>query len=137
MLWTENKIERLRKLHAEGFSAELTGQKLGVSRNAVIGKWNRLRLGPHDVVHSKDGVSRGNHGFTKHIKELCQTDAELTMREIAVRFGCSYSHVAKVIDQHELPKRPRRFRLDTLASLGRAARDAGMTLADIQSFRKS
>lgn len=137
MNWTESKIDRLKKLHAAGFSAELIGERLGVSRNAVIGKWNRLNLGTHVVFHAKDGRRwNGRHGFTATIIELCKSDSTMTMREIAAHVGCSYTHVAKVIEANELPKRPRRIRADSAAKLGLAARKAGLTLDDIRSFKK-
>jgi GcrA cell cycle regulator len=43
--WTEDRVETLRKLWAEGLSASQIAAQLGsVSRNAVIGKVHRLKL---------------------------------------------------------------------------------------------
>ena len=43
--WTEDRVERLRALWAEGHSASVIAKELGgVTRNAVIGKVHRLRL---------------------------------------------------------------------------------------------
>ena len=43
--WTEDRVERLKKLWAEGLSAsQIAAQLGGVSRNAVIGKVHRLSL---------------------------------------------------------------------------------------------
>ncbi len=42
--WTEEKVELLRKLWAEGLSATMVGNQLGCTRNAVIGKIGRLGL---------------------------------------------------------------------------------------------
>lgn len=45
MGWTEERVELLKKLWAEGFSASQIASRLGeVSRNAVIGKVHRLGL---------------------------------------------------------------------------------------------
>lgn len=45
MNWTEERVEALRKLWAEGLSAsQIAAQLGGVSRNAVIGKVHRLKL---------------------------------------------------------------------------------------------
>ena len=45
MNWTDERVELLRKLWAEGLSAsQIAGQLGGVSRNAVIGKVHRLKL---------------------------------------------------------------------------------------------
>lgn len=43
--WTDDRVERLKKLWAEGLSAsQIAAQLGGVSRNAVIGKVHRLNL---------------------------------------------------------------------------------------------
>jgi GcrA cell cycle regulator len=43
--WTDERVEMLKKLWAEGLSASQIAAKLGgVSRNAVIGKVHRLKL---------------------------------------------------------------------------------------------
>ena len=45
MGWTEERVELLKKLWAEGLSAsQIAAQLGGVSRNAVIGKVHRLKL---------------------------------------------------------------------------------------------
>lgn len=45
MNWTDDRVELLKKLWAEGLSASQIAAKLGgVSRNAVIGKVHRLKL---------------------------------------------------------------------------------------------
>src|SRR5688572_33360161 len=45
MSWTDERIERLKKMWAEGATASQIADELGgVSRNAVIGKAHRLGL---------------------------------------------------------------------------------------------
>ena len=44
MDWTDAAIARLKELWGEGFSASECGQRMGVSRNSVIGKIHRLGL---------------------------------------------------------------------------------------------
>ena len=45
MNWTDERVEALRKLWAEGLSAsQIAAQLGGVTRNAVIGKVHRLKL---------------------------------------------------------------------------------------------
>ena len=48
MTWTKERIELLTKLWTEGLSASQIAAELGgdVSRNAVLGKANRLGIGP-------------------------------------------------------------------------------------------
>lgn len=42
--WTDDVIRRLRVLWAEGHSTAEIGRRLGVSKNAVVGKAHRLQL---------------------------------------------------------------------------------------------
>lgn len=45
MNWTDERVELLKKLWADGLSAsQIAGQLGGISRNAVIGKVHRLKL---------------------------------------------------------------------------------------------
>ena len=45
MAWTEDRVETLKKLWADGLSASQIAKQLGgVTRNAVIGKVHRLGL---------------------------------------------------------------------------------------------
>lgn len=44
MEWTQDRVEALTKLWAEGMSAAVIQAQLGVSRNAIIGKVHRLKL---------------------------------------------------------------------------------------------
>lgn len=45
--WTEERIERLRAMVKDGLSGRQIATALGVTRNAVIGKASRLKLGLH------------------------------------------------------------------------------------------
>jgi GcrA cell cycle regulator len=42
--WTDERISQLRVLWDEGLSASLIGERMGITRNAVIGKADRLDL---------------------------------------------------------------------------------------------
>ncbi|MEK9828830.1 MAG: GcrA family cell cycle regulator [Rhodospirillales bacterium] len=44
MSWTPERIKELEKLWAEGLSTAEIGRRLGVSKNAVVGKAHRLSL---------------------------------------------------------------------------------------------
>lgn len=44
MVWTEERIEELKDLWAEGLTTGEIGKRLGVSKNAVVGKAHRLGL---------------------------------------------------------------------------------------------
>jgi len=45
--WTAERIAQLRSCFAEGLSCSQIADEIGVSRNAVIGKLNRLQLARH------------------------------------------------------------------------------------------
>jgi GcrA cell cycle regulator len=44
MGWTDEKINRLKRLWSEGLTTAAIGNRLGVSKNAVVGKVHRLEL---------------------------------------------------------------------------------------------
>lgn len=59
--WTDERVETLKKLWAEGYSCSLISSRLpGFSRNAIIGKVHRmgLPLRGHDKVRSRQPVFR-------------------------------------------------------------------------------
>ncbi|WP_419909343.1 GcrA family cell cycle regulator [Hoeflea sp.] len=71
MSWTDERVERLKKLWADGLSASQIAAELGgVSRNAVIGKVHRLNLpgraksGGSSASRAKraSSASRGGYG---------------------------------------------------------------------------
>jgi GcrA cell cycle regulator len=54
MLWTDERVERLKSLWAKGYSASQIADRLGgVTRNAVIGKLHRLKFYNADRPKSK------------------------------------------------------------------------------------
>lgn len=70
MSWTDERVERLTKLWAEGLSASQIAAELGgVSRNAVIGKVHRLNLpgraksGGSSASRSKRVASGSRSGY--------------------------------------------------------------------------
>lgn len=56
MDWTEETIARLRGLWAEGHSTAEIGRRLGVTKNAVVGKAHRLDLPARPSPIRRDGV---------------------------------------------------------------------------------
>lgn len=48
--WTDERVEQLKELYAEGWSSSQIAEKLGVTRNAIIGKTNRLKLRRQPVL---------------------------------------------------------------------------------------
>lgn len=60
--WTEERTAQLRQMHAEGFSfSQIAAQLGGISRNAVIGKAQRINLplrGAGRTGHMKEPLHR-------------------------------------------------------------------------------
>lgn len=56
MEWTDETILRLRELWAEGCSTAEIGRRLGVSKNAVVGKAHRLDLTARPSPIRRDGA---------------------------------------------------------------------------------
>ncbi len=57
MEWNEESIMRLRALWAEGHSTAEIGRRMGVSKNAVVGKAHRLNLPARPSPIRRDGAS--------------------------------------------------------------------------------
>ncbi len=56
--WTEERLEKLKKLWDEGLSISQIGEKLGVSRNAIAGKVHRLGLKKRQSPISNKGKTK-------------------------------------------------------------------------------
>lgn len=50
--WPEDRVETLKRLWRDGLSASVIGRRLGVSRNAVLGKIHRLGLSNRGMVRT-------------------------------------------------------------------------------------
>ncbi len=59
MEWNEELILRLRALWAEGHSTAEIGRRMGVSKNAVVGKAHRLNLPARPSPIRRDGPAGG------------------------------------------------------------------------------
>jgi GcrA cell cycle regulator len=59
MGWTDERVELLKKLWADGLSAsQIAGELGGITRNAVIGKVHRLGLSGRAKSSSSSGAAR-------------------------------------------------------------------------------
>ena len=52
--WTEALIAALRRLWAEGHSTAEIGRRMGITKNAVVGKAHRLMLAPRPSPIRRD-----------------------------------------------------------------------------------
>lgn len=95
MSWTEERVELLKKLWAEGLSAsQIAGELGGITRNAVIGKVHRLGLSGRakapstaaprprkprsasPMVRMSRPAMRGNTALARHVLPLYELDPE-------------------------------------------------------------
>lgn len=59
MTWTDERVEELKRLWAEGHSASEIGRRLRITRNGVLGKVHRLKLPGRKVeTRKRDSVIR-------------------------------------------------------------------------------
>jgi len=58
MDWTAEAIERLKALWAEGHSTAEIGRRMGISKNAVVGKAHRLNLPARPSPIRRDALPR-------------------------------------------------------------------------------
>lgn len=57
MGWTDESVEQLRKMWSEGLTANEIAKKLGVTKNAIVGKVHRLCLTARpSPIKSKDNI---------------------------------------------------------------------------------
>ena len=61
--WTDERIEQLTRLWEEGVTTAEIGRRIGVSKNAVIGKVHRIGLTPR-VITEKPAPRRNVFEFT-------------------------------------------------------------------------
>lgn len=73
MGWTDESVEQLRKMWSEGLTANEIAKKLGVTKNAIVGKVHRLCLTARpSPIKSKDNVEEN---------EPAQTQTEIVFEE--------------------------------------------------------
>ena len=69
MAWTEEQIDQLKELWGEGLSTSEIGRKLGVTKNAVVGKAHRLGLPPRpSPIKRSTGTKRPTRSKVMAVK---------------------------------------------------------------------
>lgn len=81
-LWPTQRVEQLKSLWKQGLPAKLIAKEIGIGRNAVLGKANRLGL--------KRNRPRGQHDMA--------TPKPKTQKRVGIRFG--RGKAGKVAPQH-------------------------------------
>jgi GcrA cell cycle regulator len=99
MDWTGQQIQELRKLWAEGLSTRRIGERMGISKNAVVGKAHRLGLPERESPvlrgdRSPDAVSKREATKAKAV-ELYQ--GGMQRAQIAARLELNPDYVSNLL----------------------------------------
>lgn len=88
MNWTDERVETLRKLWAEGLSAsQIAAQLGGVSRNAVIGKVHRLKLSSRGRATASPARQKKSVQGSSVTKSVSRSSA--SVRSVPVSVGAT------------------------------------------------
>jgi GcrA cell cycle regulator len=94
--WNAERIATLDRMWNDGFSAELISWEIGVSRNAVLGKANRLRLPARSLgvrqIHELRPENKRNREarakrYLKDKGRLATREAKLAAKEAKVKLA--------------------------------------------------
>ena len=69
-VWTDERLDELKKLWAEGLSISQIGEALGVSRNAIAGKAHRMRLPKRPSPISKSKTEKAKTAINEEEQDL-------------------------------------------------------------------
>lgn len=134
--WTDARVAKLVELHGLGLSAGQIAENLGgITRNAVIGKVNRLKLGPLGGTPVKTPMSnmraakthsyRGNPAWTPDMKAyaIAEWKKGTPVAHIAAALGKTKGQLSQYAGMHRelFPSRIQRGRPSVNAPLKRNA----------------
>jgi GcrA cell cycle regulator len=106
-VWNDERVEQLKRLHAEGLSCSLIATKLGcgLSRNSIIGKLHRIGLRSSKPVVSKERPTPRDCDRPLHPVAILHPPVECTVEE---------AHPSSPLNDAQVPLNQRR----TLVDLG-------------------
>jgi len=84
MTWTAERIEELVSLWDAGHSASIIGKKLGISKNAVVGKAHRLKLPARPSPIRKSTNTAPRRRAAIFAKPLMEAAAPLPLTEAEI-----------------------------------------------------
>ncbi len=106
--WTEERVERLRRLWAEGLSASEIARELGegISRNAVIGKVHRLGLPGRAPSRSGNARRAPQQGATPAAQQATQQRQSASRSQPTAPAGTGAGTNANVATARKLEEAP-------------------------------
>jgi DNA-binding CsgD family transcriptional regulator len=93
-LWPAKQTAALKTLLSEGHNSTKIGRRLGVSKNAVVGKLRRLHLGGTLTTQRANAVLR------RDLEIVSRYDAGAGLGVLAAECGVSKALVRRVLRQH-------------------------------------
>ncbi|MGX1352484.1 hypothetical protein AB7M49_006093 [Bradyrhizobium elkanii] len=84
--WTELENERLRQLWAKGYRPKRIGKILGRPAHSVTGHATRIGL-----PRRKNSCTEWTRERDAELKRLCEIEPQLSLKQIALQIGCTYS----------------------------------------------
>ncbi len=114
MNWTDERVEKLKKLWSEGLSAsQIAAQLGGVSRNAVIGKVHRLSLPGRAKAGGTATPARAAQKRTTSAPRAPNYASRVTTRTVTRQQGATMLKEEIEIDRGDrIPSRLQRRRSD-------------------------
>ncbi len=104
--WTQDRVEQVRKLTAQGYTSRQIGAMTGSTRNAIVSVWRRFGIEP---------VRKRNNWDDAAISRVARLlDDRLSYAEIAAAFGVTVGTIGNVVTQYGLRRRKPKPSLFTL-----------------------
>jgi len=103
-IWTDERVEVLKELWADGWTASKIAERLPTSRNAIIGKVHRLGLPPRAISFRKKSGPKGPRNAQHRTHRVYEPRQETVARQ-ALRqafadsvsdFADSYEHLDRL-----------------------------------------
>ena len=113
--WSTERVERVRRLTAEGWNARQIGEQMGASRNAIASIWRRFGIKQVSTRNRWDKAS-----VTRVARML---DDRCSYAEVAAAFGVTVATITNVVGRHRLRPRRRELRRFTMKAPELGAED--------------
>ena len=114
--WSTERVERVRRLTAEGWNARQIGEQVGASRNAVASIWRRFGI---------KRVSTRNRWDEASVSRVARLlDDHCSYADVAAAFGVTVATITNVVGRHRLRPRQRKLRRFTMKAPDLDAEDS-------------
>ncbi len=122
--WTDERTNKLVELTDEGLTATQVGQKLGVTKNSVIGKWYRLAINVEERNRRRAKAEREAEVEREkfQIREAARRMKRQRQPGLCIIEGCTLTAAGGYLDgrcpKHRIALMPDRTRANMAANKG-------------------